>query len=91
VALASLQQLPIDILGALATVRGAAATAAKTLCCHQCASVLLDTSIPLKQSFRNTLLLGNILESTVNAHSRLLNMIDVETEEAVATYLTKFF
>ena len=90
-ALASLQQFPTDIVAALATVRGAAATAAKSLWCPQCGSVVLDTATPPIEIFQNTMLLGTILPIIANAYGRLLAMIDAETAKAVAAGATKVF
>jgi hypothetical protein len=90
-ALASLQQFPTDILAALATVRGAAATAASSLWCSQCGSVLLDTATPPIESFQNTMLLGTILPIIANGYGRLLTMIDAETDQAIATGQSKTF
>ena len=89
--LASLQQFPTEIVSALATVRGAAATAANSLWCPQCGSVLLDTSNPPIESFQNTMLLGTILPIIANGYGRLLKMIDAETDEAIALGQTKTF
>jgi len=90
-ALASLQQFPTDIVAALATVRGAAATAANSIWCPKCGSVLMETATPPIESFQNTMLLGTILPVIANGYSRLLKMIDVETDKAVATGQTKTF
>jgi hypothetical protein len=90
-ALASLQQFPTDIVAALATVRGAAATAANSLWCPKCGSVLMDTPTPPIESFQNMMLLGTILPIIANGYGRLLKMIDAETDEAVALGQTKTF
>ena len=90
-ALASLQQLPTDIVQALATVRGAAAVAAKSLWCPRCGSILLDTATPPIESFQNTMLLGTILPIIANGYGRLLTMIDKETDEAVTSGQMKAF
>ena len=89
--LASLQQFPTDIVAALATVRGAAATAANSIWCPQCGSVLLDNPTPPIESFQNTMLIGTILPIIANGYGRLLKMIDAETDQAVATGQTKTF
>lgn len=89
--LASLQQFPTDIVAALVTVRGAASTAANSLWCPQCGSVLLDTATPPIEAFQNTMLLGTILPIIANGYGRLLKMIDEETEQAVALGQTKTF
>ena len=89
--LASLQQFPTDIVAALATVRGAAATAANSLWCPQCGSVLLGTATPPIESFQNTMLLGTILPIIANGYGRLLKMIDTETDEAITLGQTKTF
>lgn len=89
--LASLQQFPSDIVPALAAVRGACATAANSLWCPQCGSVLLDTATPPIEAFQNTMLLGTILPIIANGYGRLLKMIDAETDLAVANGQTKQF
>ncbi|KAG0649680.1 Fusaric acid cluster transcription factor FUB10 [Hyphodiscus hymeniophilus] len=90
-ALASLQQFPTDIVSALKTVRGAAATAAYSLWCKDCGSVMLDTPTPPIESFQNTMLLGTILPIIANGYGRLLTMIDAETDQAVASGQMKTF
>lgn len=90
-ALASLQQFPSDIVAALATVRGAAATAANSLWCPQCGSVLLESATPPIEAFQNTMLLGTILPIIANGYGRLLKMIDAETDKAIASGQTKTF
>lgn len=89
--LASLQQFPSDIVAALKIVRGAAATAAQSLWCPQCGSVLLDTPTPPIESFQNTMLLGTIIPIIANGYGRLLKMIDEETDQAIAAGQTKMF
>jgi hypothetical protein len=90
-ALASLQQFPTDIVPALATVRGAAQTAAASIWCSQCGAVMLDDPTPPIESFQNTMLLGTILPIIANGYGRLLKMIDAETDLAVALGQTKTF
>ncbi|TVY50094.1 hypothetical protein LOCC1_G000027 [Lachnellula occidentalis] len=90
-ALASLQQLPMDIVLALKTVRQAAMTASSTIWCPQCGSVLIDKPNPPIEAFQNTMLLGTLIPSMANAYKRLLDMIDVETDAAVALGQTKTF
>jgi hypothetical protein len=90
-ALASLQQFPTDIVEALATVRGAAATAANSIWCPQCGSVLLDTANPPIEAFQNTMLLVTIIPIIANGYGRLLKMIDADTDAAVASGHTKTF
>jgi len=89
--LAALQQFPNDIVEALKTVRGAAATAAASLWCPQCGSVLMDTTIPPIESFQNTMLLGTILPIIANGYGKLLKMIDAETDSAIAEGKSKYF
>ena len=90
-ALASLQQFPSDIVTALATIRGAAATAANSIWCSRCGSVLLSTATPSTESSQNTMLLGTILPIIANGYSRLLNMNDIESNEAIASGKMKIF
>lgn len=90
-ALASLQQLPTDIVSALSTVRGAARTAAESIWCPQCGSVALDNPNPPIEAFQNTMLLGTILPIIANGYQKLLKMIDDETEMATAAGQTKTF
>jgi hypothetical protein len=80
--LAAMQSLPSDIVSALKTVRGAAATAASSVWCPQCGSVLLDSPTPPIESFQNIMLLGTILPIIANGYGRLLKMIDEETDAA---------
>lgn len=89
--LAALQQFPTDIVLALRTVRAAAATAAQSIWCHSCGSVVLETTTPPIESFQNTMLLGTILPIIANGYGRLLKMIDDETDFAIATGQTKVF
>lgn len=89
--LAALQQFPSDIVSALKTVRDAAATAAQSLWCPQCGSVLLDNPAPPIEAFQNTMLLGTIIPVIANGYIRLLRMIDEETDQAVAAGQTKMF
>ena len=90
-ALASLQQFPSDIVSALKTVRGAAATAAQSIWCPQCGAVVLDNPNPPIEAFQNTMLLGTVLPIIANGYARLLKMIDDETDAAVAAGQTKTF
>ncbi|KAH8599030.1 hypothetical protein B0O99DRAFT_505423 [Bisporella sp. PMI_857] len=90
-ALAALQQFPNDVVAALKTIRGAAATASQCLWCPQCGAVLLDNTTPPIESFQNTMLLGTILPIVANGYGRLLKMIDEETEAAQAAGETKTF
>ncbi|TVY35431.1 hypothetical protein LSUB1_G006050 [Lachnellula subtilissima] len=90
-ALASLQQLPADIVLALKTVRQAAMTASSTIWCPQCGAVLVDKPKPPIEAFQNTMLLGTLIPVIANAYKRLLDMIDVETDAAVALGQTKTF
>lgn len=89
--LAALQQFPSDIVAALKIVRGAAATAANSLWCPQCGSVLLDTPAPPIESFQNTMLLGTIIPIIANGYGKLLKMIDEETDTAIAAGQNKMF
>ena len=90
-ALASLQQLPTDIVLALKTVREAAMTASATIWCPQCGSVMVEKPKPLIEAFQNTMLLGTLIPIIANAYKRLLDMIDAETDAAVALGQTKTF
>ncbi|CZR61170.1 uncharacterized protein PAC_11066 [Phialocephala subalpina] len=89
--LSSLQALPTDIVVALKTVRGAAATAAQCIWCPQCGSVVLENPNPPIESFQNTMLLGTILPIIANGYQRLLKMVDEETDAAEAAGQTKTF
>jgi hypothetical protein len=55
--LSSLQQFPSDIVSALKTVRGAAATAAASIWCPRCGAVGLEDPNPPIEAFQNTMLL----------------------------------
>lgn len=90
-ALASLQQLLPDLVVALKTVRQAARTAATTIWCAQCGFALVDTPKPSIESFQNMMLLGTLIPVIVDAYRRLLEMIDVETDAAIAAGQTKTF
>lgn len=90
-ALASLQQLPIDVVNALATVRGAAKTAAMTLHCPRCGFPSLENTTPLIEGFQNTMLLGTVLPIIANSYKTLLQMVDTETELATAAGQLKKF
>jgi hypothetical protein len=90
-ALASLQTFPTDVVEALKTIRGAAATAAMSIWCPQCGSVVLENPEPPIEAFQNTMLLGTILPIIANGYQRLLKMIDDETDIAVAAGSTKTF
>jgi hypothetical protein len=90
-ALASLQQLPTDIVTALKTVRSAAATAAQSLWCPKCGAVVLHDPNPTIDAFQNTMLLGTVLPIIANGYGRLLKMIDEETDAAIAAGQTKTF
>lgn len=89
--LASLQTLPTDLVVALKTVRGAAATAASCIWCPQCGSIVLDNPDPPIESFQNTMLLGTILPIIANSYKRLLKMVDDEADAAEAAGQTKSF
>ncbi|KAF8867203.1 hypothetical protein BDZ45DRAFT_700163 [Acephala macrosclerotiorum] len=89
--LSALQSLPTDIVVALKTVRGAAATAAQCIWCPQCGAVVLENPNPPIESFQNTMLLGTILPIIANSYQRLLKMVDEETDAAEATGQTKTF
>lgn len=90
-ALASLQQLPTDIVLALKTVRQAAMTASSTVWCPQCGSVMIEKPKPPIEAFQNTMLLGTLIPVIANGYKRLLDMIDVETDAAVTLGQTKTF
>ena len=90
-ALASLQQLPTDIVLALKTVREAGMTASATVWCPQCGSILIEKPKPPIEAFQNTMLLGTLIPVIANAYKRLLEMIDAETDAAVALGQTKTF
>lgn len=89
--LASLQDFPSDIVTALRTVRSACATAASSVWCHKCGTVLLDNPNPPIEAFQNVMLLGTILPIIANGYHRLLQMIDDETKTAVSLGRTKTF
>lgn len=89
--LAALQQLPTDIVAALLSVRSAAQTAAQSIWCPQCGSIVLDSPSPPIEAFQNTMLLGTILPIIANGYHRLLKMVDEETDLAEATGQTKTF
>jgi hypothetical protein len=90
-ALASLQQLPTDIVSALRTVRTAAATAATTIWCPQCGSIVVEHRKPAIDGFQNTMLLGTLLPIIAHGYQRLIQMIDEEADAAVAARKTKTF
>jgi hypothetical protein len=89
--LASLQQFPSDVVTALKTVRGACATAAATIWCQQCGTVLLEKPSPPIDAFQNVMLLGTILPIIANGYQRLLQMVDEETKTAESIGQTKTF
>jgi hypothetical protein len=89
--LAALQQLPSDIATALKVVRRAAYVAAQTIWCPQCGAVLLTTTTPLIEAFQNTMLLGTLLPIVAHGYQRLLDMVDKETNAAIAANETKTF
>ena len=89
--LAALQQLPSDIVGALKTVRHAAAVAAQTIWCARCGAVILTSTTPLIESFQNTMLLGTLLPIVAHSYQRLLSMVDDETNAAIEAHETKSF
>jgi hypothetical protein len=89
--LAALQTLPTDVVVALKTVRGAAATAASCIWCPQCGSIVLENPEPPIESFQNTMLLGTILPIIANSYQKLLKMVDDETDAAEAAGQTKSF
>jgi hypothetical protein len=89
--LASLQEFPSDIVKALRTVRSACATAAATIWCQKCGTVLLDNPTPSIESFQNVMLLGTILPIIANGYQRLLQMIDDEMARAESLGQTKTF
>jgi len=90
-ALSSLQTLPVDSVDALRVVRGAAQTAAMTIWCPQCGSVVVDTPDPPMESFQNTMLLGTLLPLIANAYRQVLKMVDHEAEVANALHQPKLF
>lgn len=90
-ALASLQQLPTDIVQALRTVRQAGMTASATVWCPQCGAVLVEKPEPPIAAFQNTMLLGTLIPIIANAYKRLLEMIDEETNTAEALGQMKNF
>ncbi|KAH8783915.1 hypothetical protein BGZ57DRAFT_216472 [Hyaloscypha finlandica] len=89
--LASMQEFPSDIVKALRTVRSACATAAATIWCQKCGTVILDNPPPPIEAFQNVMLLGTILPIIANGYQRLLQMIDDETTRAEALGQTKTF
>lgn len=89
--LAALQQFPSDVVSALKTVRGAAATAAAAIWCPQCGAIALNPSVPTIEAFQNTMLLGTLLPIIAYGYQRLLKMIDDETDAALAANQTKTF
>lgn len=90
-ALSSLQTLPVDSVNALGVVRNAAKTAAMTIWCPQCGSVVVDNPNPPMESFQNMMLLGTLLPIIANAYQQLLKMVDHEAEVANALRQTKMF
>ncbi|TAQ88526.1 hypothetical protein B7494_g3142 [Chlorociboria aeruginascens] len=90
-ALSALQNLPCDISTALPTVRGAARTASEALRCPHCGLTLLTKVSPGIETFQNMMLLGTILPTITNAYLRLLDLVDAETNAAVAAGETKVF
>ncbi|KAG9234138.1 hypothetical protein BJ875DRAFT_377130 [Amylocarpus encephaloides] len=90
-ALASLQQLPTDIVQALSTVRGAGQTAARTIWCPQCGAVMVEKKMPMIDGFQNIMLLGTLLPIIVHGYHKLLQMIDDEMNAALAAGATKSF
>jgi hypothetical protein len=89
--LASLQDFPSDIVTALRTVRSACATAAGSIWCQSCGTVVLENPNPPIESFQNVMLLGTILPIIANGYQRLLQMIDDETTTAESLGKTKTF
>lgn len=89
--LASLQQWPSDIATALKTVRGACATAAASIWCPQCGTVMLENTSPPIEAFQNIMLLGTILPIIANGYQRLLQMVDDETNTAESMGQMKTF
>lgn len=90
-ALSSLQQLPSDIVAALVIVRGAARTASNAIWCVRCGSSVLHERKPVIDAFQNTMLVGTLLPVVAHGYHRLLTMIDVETDAAVAAGQKKTF
>lgn len=90
-ALASLQTFPSDIKSALYTVRSAAKTAQRSIWCPQCGAVMLTENQPPIESFQNTMLLGTILPVIANGYGKVLQMVDDETNVAIAAGQMKSF
>ncbi|RFU35975.1 hypothetical protein B7463_g347, partial [Scytalidium lignicola] len=89
--LASLQEFPSDIKSALFTVRRAVITAEQVLYCPRCGTILMIEPNPSIESFQNTMLLGTILPIIANGYTRLLKMIDEETDAAITSGQMKTF
>lgn len=90
-ALASLQLLPTDVVSGLRTIRTAAATAATTIWCPQCGSVILEQKRPPMDAFQNTMLLGTLLPIIAHGYQKLIDMVDAEANAAQAAGETKTF
>ena len=90
-AMSSLQEFPIEVETALATVRAAANTAQSSIRCPKCGHCAATSITPPIEAFQNTMLLGTILPIIANGYKRLLVMVDEETETAKALGIKKVF
>ncbi len=90
-AMSSLQELPIEVEAALATVRAAASTAQSSIRCPKCGHCPATLTAPPIEAFQNTMLLGTILPLIANGYKRLLVMVDEEAAKAKALGIKKVF
>ncbi|KAF3360626.1 hypothetical protein VDGD_04114 [Verticillium dahliae] len=89
----SLSRLPDDIGAAMRAARNAAKTAHNLITCPTCSTPYIDDpsrQAPM-QAFQNTMLLGMLIPTVVNAYVRILELVDEVTAEAKAKGQTLLF
>ncbi|KAI0523713.1 hypothetical protein F5B22DRAFT_633833 [Xylaria bambusicola] len=85
-----MQKLPDEVEPAIRLARLAAKTAYEVVNCNKCGSQLLPTmqhkvgSPYMMMIFQNMMLLGTLIPSIVHAYARMLNIVDEETNRAIA-------
>ncbi|KAM0280399.1 hypothetical protein ACHAQH_004113 [Verticillium albo-atrum] len=80
----SLSRLPEDVGAAMRAARNAAKTAHGLITCPTCSIPFADdpTKQAPMQAYQNTMLLGMLIPTVVNAYVRILELVDESTAEA---------
>ncbi|ROW11059.1 hypothetical protein VMCG_01373 [Cytospora schulzeri] len=85
-ALDSLARLPTEVEPAIRVTRGASKTAHDVIQCQTCFPPLTETlKVPIT-ALQNTMVLGALLPSVVEAYQRILDMVEAETARAICEH-----